>query len=390
MFNNYYTTVDKGISLSLARVYGSITKALINSLSKPSSRHYLRVNTLLISRGELLDLLREKYSEYSFLEEPHINDAIYILVKGPYKVPIVEKKVVVDKNAAESIMLGAPVYRPGVVSFDEFSKGEEVNIVAPNGRIVALARTLIDSLKLKYMKKGIVAENIISLYKLPPIREMEEYKKGYFYPQSLPAMIVSHILDPRPCETILDCCASPGGKTTHLIQLSRGRSKIISIDRSMGKIEKIIDNVRRLRLPNNVLAIPMDARYLDRDLAMLRVDKALIDPPCTGLGVRPKIYIDKTLADLKNSFEYQKQFIKPVASILKENGLLVYSTCTLTFEENELVSSIIIDHGFESIDLGKLPYADKVYYNDVVAYRYHPLNNDMNGYYIAVFKKVSS
>ena len=102
----------------------------------------------------------------------------------------------------------------------------------------------------------------------------------------------------------------------------------------------------------------------------------------------PKIYIDKTYSDLVNTVNYQKQFVKPVSKLLKKGGLLVYSTCTLTFEENEDVSIKFLNEGFTSIEID-IPYADKVYVGDLVAYRFHPLNYDMNGYYIAVFKKTS-
>ncbi len=377
--------IDKEIYYSLSRVFGSLVDRLLEKLYTPCSRHYLRVNTYRITTGELLDKLRENYPEYIFDKDPFVDDAIYIVVKGPYRVPVVDKKIVVDRHAAESIMLGAPVYRPGVIKYDDFKAGEEVNVVAENGSIVALARALIDSSKLKYMRKGVVAENIVSTYRLPAIREMDEYRMGLFYPQSLPAILVSHIIAPSPRETILDCCSSPGGKTSHLIQLSTGLARIVSIDRSFKKIARVRETLDRLKLPHTPLLVPVDARYLDVDLG-ITFDKALLDPPCTGLGVRPKVYIDKKESDLRNCFEYQKQFVKPVSRVVRENGLLVYSTCTLTYEENEVISSMFLEEGFESIEV-ELPYCDKVCIGELVAYRFHPLNNDMNGYYIAVFRK---
>ncbi len=381
-------SIDRWLFRSLSRVYGSLVGTVIDRLYKPCSRHYLRVNTMVISRDELLEMFRNNYPDYRFEPDPYFDDALYVVVKGPYRVPVVDKKIVVDKNAAESILLGAPVYRPGILKYSEFHSGDEVNIVAPNGRVVALAIARVDSSSLKIMKKGVVADNIVSEYRLPPIREMEEYKKGLFHPQSLPAIMVSHILSPKPSELILDCCASPGGKTSHVIQLSRGLAKIVSIDRSVKKLLKIIDTIDRLGLPKNLVLLPLDARYLDRDLGLIGFDKALLDPPCTALGVRPKIYIDKTYSDLVNTVNYQKQFVKPVSKLLKKGGLLVYSTCTLTFEENEDVSIKFLNEGFTSIEID-IPYADKVYVGDLVAYRFHPLNYDMNGYYIAVFKKTS-
>lgn len=383
MYNKH---IDQGLYNELSRVYGSFTKKVLSLLKKPSTRHYLRVNTMVITRDELLELLREKYPEYTFNPDPYVDEAIYIVVKGPFKIPVVDKKIVVDWYAAESIVLGANLYVPGVIYYDDFRKGEEVNIVTPSGEVIAYGVAEVDSARLKYLRKGVVAKNIVSLYKIPPIADMDEFKQGLFYPQSLPAMLVSKIIDPKPGEAILDCCAAPGGKTTHVIQLTRGLAKLVAVDRSISKIKKIVENIRRLKLPRNLHIILGDSRYLHVDMVYTKFDKVLIDPPCTGIGFRPKLIIDKSYRDVINNVNYQKQFISSAKHLVKEKGLLVYSTCTITFSENEGLSMYIRDNGFKSIELD-LPYASKVYINDVVGYRFDPLINDMNGYYIAVFEK---
>jgi len=379
--------IDKELLIELSRVYGSLTNRVVEKLFTPSKRYYMRVNTLLITPGELIDIFREKYG-IKLYQDPFVDEAVYIIVQGPYNVPVVDKKIVVDKNAAESIVLGANVYAPGVINYDDFRKGEEVNIVAPNGKIIALAVTEKSSDELKSIKKGVIAKTIKSLYKLPPIRDLEEYRAGLFYPQSLPAMLVSKIIKPKPREIIIDCCAAPGGKTTHLIQLSRGLAKIISIDRSIQKVLKIVENIKRLRQPENIHFHVGDARYIDLYYPLLKADKAIIDPPCSALGVRPKISIDKTFKDVINNSRYQIQFIKAVSRVLKHGGLLVYSTCTITFLENEYIAKKALGYGLKTVEV-QLPYANKVYYGGIIAYRFDPLTNDINGYFIVVFKKTS-
>lgn len=381
------TYLDPEIYNDLARVYGSMTRHVIRLLYMPCRRYYIRVNTLRIEPGDLIDLLREKYGIKAY-QDRYVPEAIYINIEGPFKIPLVDKRIVVDKPAAESIMLGANVYAPGVMEVDDFRKGDEVNVVAPNGRVVALAIAKVDSRHARRLDRGLVAETIISEYKAPPISELDEYHEGLFYPQSLPAMIVSRILEPRPGELILDCCAAPGGKTTHMIQLSRGLAKIFSIDRSYGKALKIIENICRLRLPRNIHIHVGDARYIHEDVPMIRADKVLIDPPCTALGVRPKVYIDKTYKDALNNHNYQIQFIRSACKVLKEGGILVYSTCTITFIENELTAlKAVKELRLRPVEID-VPYAKKVYYDDIVLYRFDPLINDMNGYCIAVFKKI--
>lgn len=378
--------VDGSIVNELWRAYGSSTRSLIERLRTPSRRHYLRVNTLTISTGELLDLLKNNYPSYRFRVDEHYSDAIYIEVKGPFNVPVVDKKVLVDCKAAESIVLGANLYLPGVKEYDHFRKGDLVNAIAPGGECVALCEAVVSSNELRSMSKGLVAKTITSKYKLPAIREMIEYDKGLFYPQSLPSIAVGHIINPQPGELIVDYCAAPGGKTTHLIQLSRGSSRIISIDRSIEKATKIFETISRLRNPLNALIMPSDSRYLDIDHPLIRPDKALIDPPCTALGFRPKICFNKSLRDALSLSEYQKQFINSAAKMLKPKGLLIYSTCTLTLVENEEVAQYAVKHGLEPIEI-PLPYSEKIYYSDIVAYRYSPFSYDMNGFFIAVFMK---
>ncbi len=379
--------IEEKLMKSLYRVYGSSTKYLVEKLYTPPSRLYIRVNTLEINRDVLLSMFKEKgYDVYS---DPYVEEAIYFPIKGPYKIPILDKKIKVDKYAAESILMGANLYAPGIHRYDDFREGEEVNVVSPNNMVIAVVETTVSSEKLKHVRRGIIGINKLSLYRAPPIRDLPGYNDGLFYPQSLPAMFVSKILNPYPGELIVDMNSAPGGKTSHLVLLTRGSARIFAFERNLRKSLKVVETLNRLKAYKNVIVAPMDSRYIDQDLLLLdRVDKVLVDPPCTGLGVRPKISIDKTWKDVVVSHNYQFQFIKTAYKILRKGGLMIYSTCTLTFEENELVSlKSIRELGFESIDLGRLPYSDKIYFEDLVAYRFSPLNHDMPGYYIVLFRK---
>ena len=379
--------IDARLYSSLSRVYGSLTKTVVEKLYTPSHRLYVRVDTLLTTRDELLDIFRSR--GFRVEPDPYVEEALYFIVEGPYKVPVLDKLVIVDKEGAESIMLGANLYAPGVVGFDDFREGEELTVLAPNGEPIAIVKAVVSSDKLKFMNKGVVGVNILSRYRAPPLRDQPEYEKGYFYPQSLPAMITTHILDPKPYELIVDMNAAPGGKTSHIIQLTRGLARVVAFERSVGKALVLTNTLNRLRMNRNVVVLPMDSRYIDVDLNLVgRVDKVLVDPPCTGLGVRPKVYIDKKYEDVLVASRYQIQFLKTASRILKCNGYVVYSTCTITFEENELVSlKAMKEYGLEPIDPGFQPYAERVEYEDLIAVRYSPLGYDMPGYYIVLFKK---
>ncbi len=383
--------IDAKVYSSLNRVYGSLTREILKQILFPSKRLYLRVNTMKITRDELLEKLREKNIDIH--PDPHVDEAIYIQLKGPYKIPLLDKTIIVDKYATESIMIGASLYRPGIIKYDKFNKGEEVTVLAPNYRPVAIVKTIVSSEKLKYMRRGIVGETILSMYRAPPIRDLPEYSKGLFYPQSLPAIITTKILDPKPGELVIDMNAAPGGKTSHIVQLSRGACRVLAFERNTKKAEVVRKTLARLDLYKNVLILPLDSRYIHIDLELVgKPDKILIDPPCTGLGVRPKIEITTQYKDIVNSYLYQRQFLNTAKKIASKETIIVYSTCTLTWEENEgNILYAVRKLGMKTIDLGRIPYADKVYYNDIVVYRFNPLKPiDLNGYFIAVLSPVTS
>jgi 16S rRNA (cytosine967-C5)-methyltransferase len=119
-----------------------------------------------------------------------------------------------------------------------------------------------------------------------------------------------------------------------------------------------------------------------------KASRVLIDPPCSNLGVRPLVE-SKKWRDVVNLSEYQKQFLKTARELLKPGGVLVYSTCTLTLRENEEnIAYAVEELGFNSVEPAiTVPYAEKISYRGVVAYRYSPLLHDMPGYFIALLQK---
>ena len=360
---------------------------MIMSLRKPCRRHYIRVNTLKTSRDSILAILRSR--GFKVYPDPHLPDAIYILTEGPFKIPELKFKIIVDKRTAESVMIGANVYAPGVIKVDpDARRGDLVNICSPKGDIVAYGRLVVDSSEVKQMKKGLIVETILSRFKVASLRSLPEWKKGYIYEQSFPAILTSHILDPKPDEIIVDMCAAPGGKTTHIAQLLKNEGVIYAFDKSESKIRRLKENIERLGV-RNVKVYLHDSRYIHIDFPDLKANKILLDPPCTALGVRPKVYEDKNLTDMYNCAEYQKHFIKAAYNILKRGGILVYSTCTYTFHENELNMKFALELGFkiteEKFYYGArgVPLVQKSY----LLQRFYPNIHDTPAYFIAVLVK---
>ncbi|MFH1174764.1 MAG: RsmB/NOP family class I SAM-dependent RNA methyltransferase [archaeon] len=160
-----------------------------------------------------------------------------------------------------------------------------------------------------------------------------EYLLGHYYLQEAAAQLPAELLNPSPTDYVLDMAASPGGKTTQLAQRMRNEGIIIALD--TGRLDALRNNLERLSV-KNVLVYRKDARFA-KDLGM-QFDKILLDAPCSGnFCTHPNYFKEKTLPGIQERSRLQKELLKAAHTVLKARGILVYSTCSLEPEENELV-----------------------------------------------------
>ncbi len=161
-----------------------------------------------------------------------------------------------------------------------------------------------------------------------------EYLQGYYYVQDYTSMFPILELEPKPGEFVLDMAAAPGGKTTHLAELMKNKGVIVALDINNEKIKALKSNIQRMHV-ENVIAIRTDALKFN---CSAKFDKILLDAPCTGSGVLRK---DKNRAitlskeDTEKYIKIQKELVNKAYSLLKNNGTLVYSTCSFLRQENE-------------------------------------------------------
>ncbi|HHY23673.1 MAG TPA: 16S rRNA (cytosine(967)-C(5))-methyltransferase RsmB [Clostridiaceae bacterium] len=163
----------------------------------------------------------------------------------------------------------------------------------------------------------------------------ELYRKGYFQIQDEASMLVSHILNPLPGEIVIDVCAAPGGKTSHIAQLMGNKGIVISRDIHKHKIRLINETVARLGL-DIVKTELYDATMLDQDY-IEKADRVLVDAPCTGLGIirrKPDIKWTRHTEDKEKIRSLQLSILRTSAEYVKPGGILVYSTCTIEPDEN--------------------------------------------------------
>ncbi|WP_132766603.1 16S rRNA (cytosine(967)-C(5))-methyltransferase RsmB [Tepidibacillus fermentans] len=172
------------------------------------------------------------------------------------------------------------------------------------------------------------------------------YEMGYFTVQDGSSMLVAEVLDPKPDMTVLDAAAAPGGKTTHIVEKMNDQGRIVAADLHKHKIRLIEEQQKRLGL-HIIETILADARELKEHFSSI-FDRILLDVPCSGLGVirrKPDLKWAKTENQIQQITRVQREILETVAPLLKIGGVLVYSTCTMTKEENQnMILSFVNDH----------------------------------------------
>jgi 16S rRNA (cytosine967-C5)-methyltransferase len=192
------------------------------------------------------------------------------------------------------------------------------------------------------LPEGLVLEDAFDAFSSPL------WEQGLFMPQSRAAMGVARALDPQPEEEVLDLCAAPGGKTTHIAALMRGTGRIVAVERHPGRADALRRTAERMK------ATSVEVRTADATEPQGTFDRVLVDPPCTDLGTlaaRPDARWRKNRADVAELAVQQREILEAGARAVRPGGVLVYSTCTISPGENEdLVGGFLRQHSDFQLD----------------------------------------
>ena len=239
------------------------------------------------------------------------------------------------------------------------------------------------------IEEGYACPEAIAIKGGKSIEDNEIFKEGLITVQDESAMLIAPLLDLKEGDKVLDLCAAPGGKTTHIAELLNNTGEVLAFDLHENKLSLIEENAKRLGL-TNISCKAMDATKLNSDYISYG-DKVLIDVPCSGLGIirkKPEIKWNKTRQDLRDLTKIQRDIMENAWQYLKPNGTLIYSTCTLNKEENEdnvkWFLSKYNDAKIEKIYIGN---NNNFLYNDNGSLTILP-NDFMDGFFIAKIKKI--
>ncbi len=225
------------------------------------------------------------------------------------------------------------------------------------------------------------------------ISQLPFLKDGLFIIQDEASQLVTTILDPRPGERILDACASPGSKTTHIAQRMKNEGEIYSLDLTEKKLNLIEESCFRLGI-SIVKTIKGDASKPLTIPNNFRFDRVLVDVPCSGFGTirkNPDLKWRRNEMDIKRLSLLQYSILNNCSRYIKEGGILVYSTCTIFHEENEDIVEKFLRENLEF-------QLDSI--EEILPEKFHPFikngffktfppTEEMDGFFVARMVKIS-
>jgi len=264
--------------------------------------------------GTLRNYLRNKDSELKKLNDEKNYDVLYSIPK--WFCDVLEKQygnenlkqAITSLKKIPYLSMRVNKLKYSEEEFEKFLKEKDIQIIKK-----------VDTVY--YVNSGLIINS-------------EEFKAGKIIAQDASSYLAAKNLGVMPNELVLDICAAPGGKTAVLAEEMKNSGEVIAIDIHQHKIKLIDTNMKKLGI-NIVKAIVMDARNVNKQGR--KFDKILVDVPCSGYGVirkKPEILYSKNKENVEELAKLQLEILNSAADILKDGGELIYSTCTITDEEN--------------------------------------------------------
>jgi len=234
-------------------------------------------------------------------------------------------------------------------------------------------------------KRTAIPEEVTVVTGPPPARS-KQFDQGHFLVQDGASMLPPHLLEPQPGERVLDLCAAPGGKATHVAQLTQGHATVVAMDVQPGRLHRVSENAERLATTRVALLAGDGAN------APLRpdFDRVLVDAPCSGLGTlrrHPDLKWRAAREDRERLTRCQSALLRSGVGVCKNGGVVVYSVCTFTRAETTNVVATVLNAG--GVELEDGPEWLSLWKIETGQYRILPENGGLDGYFLTRLRKVS-
>ncbi|CUU01618.1 16S rRNA (cytosine1407-C5)-methyltransferase [Candidatus Kryptobacter tengchongensis] len=260
----------------------------------------------------------------------------------------------------------------------------------------------LESKGFKLREIAFIPDSFIVVEEPFPISKTLEHFAGFFYMQSLSSMLPSLALEPEPDEFVLDIASAPGSKTTHIAQLMKNTGIIIANDISFERLKVVAHQIERLGILNTAITSIDGNRF--GNLLPEVFDRALVDAPCSALGIISKsneVLTWWNIDEVRRLSNKQYQLLTSAIKSVKPDGVIVYSTCTLTVEENELMIDSVLKKfplEIEEINYKTVDFDEGITFYDGLplderlkkAVRIYPFKSNTEGFFIARLRKTDS
>lgn len=271
-----------------------------------------------------------------------------------------------------------------------FGAEEALELAEANNRIppLTLRVNTLKAMKQQVInelsKTGIEAEATLFSPVGVKLKGFHIYKEIFFLEglvmvQDEASQLISYLLDPQPGERILDACAAPGGKATHVAQLMQDRGEVIAVDRDSKRMERLKENIQNHGL-TSIMAVQADIlKYSPVE----PFDRIILDAPCSSLGVirrNPDVKYRHKPQDLLRFRETQLKIIRHVSGLLKPGGVMVYSVCSTEPEEGEEVVKEFLKESGDFYIIDTVPPFLNGFMKDGFL-RTYPHVHDMDGFF---------
>ncbi|XP_072364659.1 tRNA (cytosine(72)-C(5))-methyltransferase NSUN6 isoform X4 [Scyliorhinus torazame] len=388
--------------------------ALLSRLSHPPAFTSVRVHTCAASTDHIKKLLTEEIrkqfkgwpmSNIAVLEHPELPDVLLIPVLGPrLNLQRHSIEVIVGAQCGNAVLRGAHVFIPGILSAPKRMKaGDAVSVYSDicgkckRGAVEFMgSKTFVGNGIAELSRNEIFCSNCtlrgVGIRMAEPVYispSFDNLLSRFVFLQNLPSVVVSHVLDPKPGERILDICAAPGGKTTHIAALMNDKGEVIAMDKIANKVKKIKQNAENLQLScikvfcyDGTKALAKEGIWDGQGPPFLpeSFDRVLLDAPCSGLGQRPNMACDWSLKEITSYPPLQRKLFR-VEPHLGEGGMM---GAGLSYDQRKLLQRF----DPSSVTEGGASVSPSDLNSSQIAHLIKSANRDTIGFFIAKFVKV--